>query len=306
MTTNSSTSNITAQPSAFFNSDSRRIGLQLYTLGELPKEDLDAIFAQIAEIGYLDIEMHELYGREPAEVKAAADRAGVTISSLHIVAIDGLGDEALTLYSDARKIADSLGALDVTQAVVPIAPFPPGFKFGEANGDPMHNLAQAYVDAGENHWKQAAELLNEKASVLKPLGISLGYHNHNMEFAPMGNTSGWEILVKGTDPDLIDFEIDTGWLAAAGIDPVAFLQQHSGRIRWLHIKDIKPSTSVNCALAMDPVEVGAGKLDWPRIFPAAVAAGVAHFYVEQEPPFEIPRLEAITRSYQYLSELSAR
>jgi sugar phosphate isomerase/epimerase len=56
---------------------------------------------------------------------------------------------------------------------------------------------------------------------------------------------------------------------------------------------------------MKPAEVGAGVLDWARILPAAYAAGVRHFYVEQEPPFAIPRMEAATRSYGYLAQLKA-
>jgi sugar phosphate isomerase/epimerase len=51
--------------------------------------------------------------------------------------------------------------------------------------------------------------------------------------------------------------------------------------------------------------VGAGKLDWARILPAAHRAGVRHFYVEQEPPFTIPRMEAAARSAAYLAGLRA-
>ena len=56
---------------------------------------------------------------------------------------------------------------------------------------------------------------------------------------------------------------------------------------------------------MKPAEVGAGTLDWARILPAAYAAGVRHFYVEQEPPFTIPRMEAARRSCDFLARLHA-
>jgi sugar phosphate isomerase/epimerase len=54
---------------------------------------------------------------------------------------------------------------------------------------------------------------------------------------------------------------------------------------------------------MKPAEVGSGTLDWAKILPAAYKAGVRHFYVEQEPPFTIPRLEAIERSTAFLRAL---
>ena len=292
-----------ANPSPkFFGQDSRVIGLQLYTLGDLPGEDLDGVLEQVATIGYRDLELPGLYGLTPSAVKASADRSGVRISSLHMAPAPGLSRDPLTLQDGIGEIADCLGALGITQVVVPMAPLPPGFQRPGLGGDMLQALSRSFADAGVDYWKKFTALLNDRALALKSAGISLGYHNHNFEFAPIGTTSGWEILVRETEPDLISFEIDTGWLGAAGIDPAAFLQRHRGRVRWLHVKDLKPSTAVNYALFMDPVEVGDGKLDWAGILPAASEAGVRHFYVEQEPPFAMPRMEAVTRSYTYLSQ----
>ena len=71
------------------------------------------------------------------------------------------------------------------------------------------------------------------------------------------------------------------------------------------VASVKASTATNFAIAMDPAEVGAGTLDWARILPAAHAAGVRHFYVEQEAPFASPRMEAAARSAAYLARLKA-
>ena len=71
------------------------------------------------------------------------------------------------------------------------------------------------------------------------------------------------------------------------------------------IKDLKASTQPNFALTMDPTEAGTGEQDWAKILPAAEAAGVVHYYVEQEPPFAMPRIESARRSFAYLSELRA-
>jgi sugar phosphate isomerase/epimerase len=71
------------------------------------------------------------------------------------------------------------------------------------------------------------------------------------------------------------------------------------------VKDIKADTQANFALKMDPTEVGSGKLDWKKLLPAAYAAGVRGFYVEQEPPFARPRIEAAKISYDYLAGVPA-
>jgi sugar phosphate isomerase/epimerase len=54
---------------------------------------------------------------------------------------------------------------------------------------------------------------------------------------------------------------------------------------------------------MKPTEVGSGTLDWRRILPAARTAGARHFYVEQEPPFAIPREEAARKSAAFLATI---
>lgn len=167
-------------------------------------------------------------------------------------------------------------------------------------------IGRSVAAAGADIWKRTAALLNEKGNALKPLGIGVGYHNHNLEFAPVGQTTGWEILWRETDPALVSFEVDTGWIVAAGMDPVQFLRSHRGRIRLLHVKDVATGTMPNFTMGMNPAEVGSGTGDWAKVLPEAHRAGVRHFYVEQEPPFTIPRLEAATRSYAFLSKLSAR
>ncbi|MBW8754083.1 MAG: sugar phosphate isomerase/epimerase, partial [Sphingomonadales bacterium] len=285
----------------FFTRIGRPIGLQLYTLGNEAGKDIAATFATVAGIGYRDIELPSLYGLAPADVRAAAQNAGLVISSLHVPA-STFGAPGLSLASPTAQIVDLLGALGVKRAVMPIALFPENFR-PKMDANIQAAIAEAFAASGADIWKRTSALLNERAAALKPLGISLGYHNHNLEFAPIGTTTGWDILASECDPALIDFEIDVGWIATAGLDPVAFLKKLKGRVSQLHVKDVAASNTVNFALSMQPAEVGSGKLDWARILPAAREAGVRHFYVEQEPPFVLPRVESIRRSFAFLSGL---
>ena len=291
---------VTRQP--FFERIRRPIGLQLYTLGEEAGKDLDRAFARLVEIGYRDIELPELYGKKPAAIKAAADRAGLAISCLHISAYEIGGN--LSISSDPQRIADLLKTLGASETVLPMSRMPPTFKMQKGE-DPHPAMVRAFAEADADHWKRTAALLNERAAALRPYGIGLGYHNHNVEFVPIGKSTGWEILAAETDPKLVTFEVDTGFLGASGIDPVAFLQRYSGRVRQLHIKDIKPTTKINYALEMDSAVIGEGKFDWATILPEAHKAGVKYYYVEMEPPYGIPRMEAAAKSFAYLAKLRA-
>lgn len=288
----------------FFQKRGLPVGLQVYTLGEDAGKDVHATFTQIAAIGYREIELPGLYGRKPAELRDAADKAGLKITSVHLpVAAWGPGP-ALTIANSSSEIAESLGILGAERGVLPLALLPDTFK-PQAGEDIPTAIGRAFATGGADPWHRTAALLNKKAAELKPMGVKLGYHNHNLEFLPTGSTNGWEILVKETDPALIQFEIDIGWVVAAGRNPVDFLREHRGRVVQMHVKDVAAGNVANDTLGMKPAEIGSGTLDWAAILPVAYDAGVRHFYVEQEPPFTIPRIEAARKSYQFLSQLRA-
>jgi sugar phosphate isomerase/epimerase len=288
----------------FFERVELPIGLQIYTLGPDAGRDVDATFARVAEIGYREIELPGLLGKKPAELAAAATRAGLNIGSVHLPLVTMGGPGAISMGGEPARIADALGTLGARWAVAPLLLLPEGFRPGP--GESMETaISRSVAAAGEDIWKKTADLLNQKASALKPLGISVGYHNHNLEFAPVGQTTGWDILWRETQPGLVSFEVDLGWVATAGLDPVAFLERARGRVSLLHVKDVAAGNPQSFRLAMKPAEVGSGTLDWARLLPEAHRAGVRHFYVEQEPPFAIPRIEAAARSFAFLSQLKA-
>ncbi len=293
-----------AKGRAFFDRIRRPIGLQLYTLGDDVAKDIDGALSRVAKIGFRDLELPQLYGKTPSEMKSAGDRAGVTFTSIHLAATPNTPASALSMLSPAQRIVDDLGALGVSAAILPIMLFPSGFSIKQGE-DFRAAIARSLVEGGADTWKRTAALLNEKAAALKPHGIQVGYHNHNMEFAPIGKTSGWEILASETDKSLVKFELDVGWVVAGGQDPAAFLQKYKGRVRWLHVKDVQASTKTNFALQMDPTEVGSGEQDWARILPAAYKAGVEHFYLEQEPPFTMQRIDSAAKGFDFLKAVKA-
>lgn len=226
--------------------------------------------------------------------------AGQAISSLHLPPQPYSAASGLALTNDAQLNADTLGALGVGHVVVPLFPLPT--KMAHQAGDTLPTMLMRAVEAaGPDFWKRVAALLNERGAALRPLGIGLGYHNHNVEFAPIGSTTGWDIIAGETDRSLVHFEIDVGWVASAGLDPVAFLKRHAGRVHWMHVKDVGSAIVPNFVLDTISTEVGSGLLDWTRILPAANKAGVRHFYVEQERPFASTRLATIEKSFAYLS-----
>jgi sugar phosphate isomerase/epimerase len=298
-----------AEASPFFARTGLPIGLQLYTLADQAKADLEGTLKAVAAIGFKTIELAGYAGRTPAEFRKALDVVGLRAPSAH-VQVQAQGGES-SLDGDLSRLADEAHILGVKMIVMPIFYAPERFdlkpRAGEAFGQVLGRIGGAMT---ADDWKFNADFLNAKGAVLKKSGLKLAYHNHNAEFSPLaggkpGARNGYEILLARTDPALVSFEMDAGWVSAAGHDPFALLKDHPGRFVAMHVKDIKATTKPNFVFVQDPTEVGSGMIDWKRLLPAAHAAGVRDFFVEQEPPFAHSRLESVGKSFDYLSKLRA-
>lgn len=281
----------------FFRRRGLPIGLQLYTLGNI-SQTLDQSLAGVAATGFETVELAGYYGRTPVELRQSLDRAGLRCTSSHVRLRPG---------QDYAKLAAEARVIGFERVIHPMFNFPPGAELrpgpGETTMDAIGRLGQSMT---RDQWKAQAEFLNAAGAALKAEGLRVGYHNHNVEFAPKrGGETGLDTLLKETDPTLVSFEMDAGWVAAAGLDPVELLRRHPGRFELMHVKDIKASTKPNFALRQDPAEVGSGSMNWPRILSAAYAAGVRCFFVEQEPPFTRDRLESVAISFKYLQGVAA-
>jgi sugar phosphate isomerase/epimerase len=162
---------------------------------------------------------------------------------------------------------------------------------------------------GLDGFKKTAEHMNEVGKKAKAAGLQYAYHNHNFEFEKMPDGSpGYDILVKETDPELVKFEVDCGWMTVAGSDPVAYMRNYPGRIKMLHIKDFKPVSQPTTALGgpdrPQGADLGTGFIQYQSIFVAGKAAGVEHIFVEQETPFLVSQIESAKVDFAYLQKFS--
>lgn len=255
------------------------IGLQLYTVGQQLKDDFDGTLKKVAALGYRVVETAGLFGRKPAEVKKSLDDAGLKCLSMHIWSPGGI--------QETVPYAKELGAKYVVSSAT------------------LPRRESVSLD----DYKTMAEHCNQLGQQAKQAGLQFAYHNHNFEFKPLDGGTGYDELIKSTDPELVKFELDCGWMAAAGHNPAEYLSKYPDRYRMLHIKDFKPTPQPSYSLAREerptPAELGRGHIDYKPIFAAAAKSQVEQYFVEQEPPFtEMPALEAIKVDYDYLHRMS--
>jgi sugar phosphate isomerase/epimerase len=285
----------------FFESRDLPIGVQLYTLGDLPQKDLQGTLNTLKMTGYRAVELAGYHGKTPRELRSALDAAGLICSSAHIGARGRDGQPGLD--GDLDKLAADLQIIGAEYVVIPSIDLPPEAQLSALPGEsPIDTARRRFAALTPRHWQQFAGFLNATGKRLAQLGLRFAYHNHNFELAPLGQTSGFQILLEETDPSCVAFELDVGWIAAAGFDAVALLRASPGRYRLMHVKDVKKSTKPNFALELDGTEVGSGIVIWSAVLPAAYEAGVRHFFVEQEPPFASSRIASVAESCRFLSQ----
>ncbi|HXJ05163.1 MAG TPA: sugar phosphate isomerase/epimerase [Candidatus Acidoferrum sp.] len=270
------------------------IGLQLYTVGTELDKDYDGTLRQIAAIGYTEIETGVSPKHEAADVKKSLQDAGLRCQALHM---------GFSGMEEAIRYAKEIGARYVISSVT-LPKVPELGKFDMKAF--MAQLAALTMD----DFKKIAARCNEMGEQAKKAGMQFGYHNHNFEFRPLdGGAIGYDVVLGETDPSLVKFELDCGWMVAAGHDPVAYLTKYPKRYRLLHIKDFQPTNSPSVGLDESvrpkPAELGRGHIDYKPIFAAAKKTEVELYYVEQEPPFTTaPAMEAIKIDYDYLHAMA--
>ena len=157
---------------------------------------------------------------------------------------------------------------------------------------------------GPEMFKALADKLNKFGEKAKANGLRLCYHNHAFEYQSFDGKSGLEMLMSGTDKNLVGLELDIFWASVAGQNPVDLLKRYSGRVPLLHLKDKSRNftqVQYNEKVPKDTFkEVGNGSIDISAVLKAAEAAGTEQYFVEQDQTSGDP-LESLAASYKNLS-----
>ena len=133
--------------------------------------------------------------------------------------------------------------------------------------------------------KRTAELANRIGEAAQRAGLQFTYHNHNFEFADQGGGAiGYDVLLKETDPKLVKFQIDCGWMIFAGHDPVELLPEVSAAVP----DDPRQGFPASRRMARRKCEARSSvTAPWTtsRYSRRRAKAGLQHYFVEQEGPF---------------------
>ncbi len=275
------------------------LGLQLFTVRDSLQKDLEGTLAQVAALGYAEVEMFgfggnafiedPLFGVTAVEMRRILDRHGLSVPCTQI---SGRVD-------DVGPIAESAQTLGIRHLIIAMAP---EFLSITAKGPVVSEVKDA------DQILRLAERLNRLGSSCRSDELRLGYHNHHMEFAHLGSTRAYDLLLERTDPELVWMELDVGWAKAGGVEPQDYLARYPGRFVSCHLKDFAPDRPLPADLSGAPipnmlrmVAPGDGVVDFAKVLAEMDRQHIDHGFVECDMPSD--SMDVARRGIRYLEGL---
>ncbi len=217
---------------------------------ELREGDWQLVLEATAKMGYTEIETGNYLGESAASFLGFLDEIGMTTVA---------GGATFSRDMDeVNRSLDRLNALKMKYAVL----YWPWF-----GGAPLSH----------DHCMESAELLNSIGELCRLRGLTLCWHNHDLEFhaTPEGIVP-FDYLMENTDKELVKCELDIYWTKKGGADPVETLRKYRGRYPILHVKDMAPGEEQTFACP------GSGIIDFQPVLAEAADQKIKHYFVEQD------------------------
>jgi sugar phosphate isomerase/epimerase len=253
------------------------LGFQIYTIRNVVEQDPLAILKAIQDIGYREI---ECTAGNLDKIWPALQQTKLKPVSLHTDKSMFTPDGGLFTQSALQQAKDR------------------GFQY----------LVIPYLQIAENGAdgiRRIADAMNRQGEQVKNNGMTLCYHNHASDFTPVNGVPALHMLLDETDPKHVFLEMDIFWVSVAGHNPVIALSMHKGRVLLLHLKNKAAGTPTQFSQNVpheDFMDVGSGAINIPDVLTAADAAGVKHYFVEQDQTPGDPVI-SLRKSFEYLKPM---
>lgn len=258
-----------------YSARSQKIGLQLYSVRNQIDGNVEATLRTIKSWGITELEGGGTYGMTQDEYNKLLEKIGLKTVSI--------GGDFNELDKDPAKVVEKAKAF--------------GVKFVMCSWIPHKGTQLTFEET-----KNAMQVFEKAGKLLAENGISLCYHMHGFEFDKYENGTLFDYMVKNTNKNYINFEMDIFWVKHPGQDPVALLKKYPDRFLMMHLKDRRPGTPNTLDGHADVetnVVLGSGDVGIAEIM--ANATYVKHFFIEDE---SSRVMEQVPQSLAYLKGFS--
>jgi sugar phosphate isomerase/epimerase len=252
------------------------IAVQLFTVREHCNDaaSLAATARKLSAIGFRAVQVSGVGPIDPVEIRRICDGEGLVICATH--------ESGKRIVEETAAVADRLAALGCGITAYPWPHLP------LTTLDEVKALAAALDTAGEQ---------------LAARGVTLCYHNHDIEFRRFAGRTALEWIYGLTRPAFVQGEPDMFWVQRGGGSPVDWCRRLVGRLPILHLKDFAFQLGDDGQARQFPMcMVGDGNLDWPAILSAARDAGCRWYAIELDDTFGEDPFTALARGFAYLRD----
>ena len=267
--------------------------------------------ADIGRAGYRGAPWSYSYGETPSRITETLREHGLLPAPAYFGGDFWEPARYENLVAAADRYAKTSRALGVTELYISAGGFQTRTRAGRTRW-------QAAAKAGpddeltDTEFTQLVRTVTAIGTATLEHGVRACYHNHVGSFVETEHEV--ERLLAETDPEVVFLGPDTGHLAWAGIDPVAFTRRHRERIRTMHLKDMVEAVRTRgiadgwdyTAFEQHGIwtEVGDGDLDVRRLLQALEDADFDGWLIvetdvtRRESPYQSARI-----SREYLNSL---
>ncbi len=185
--------------------------------------------SEMALAGFSGSEIGNKYPKDPKELKKALELRGITICNAWFSSFLTTKplQETVDAFIKQRDFLHTMGA-----GVIGVSE--QGHSIQGMIDVPVIDKKPVFT---EGEWNRLAEGLDILGRLAAEKGMILAYHHH----MGTGVQTMEEIdkLMEMTDPKYVYLLFDTGHLTFSGIDPEEVLRKYAGRIKHVHLKDIR-------------------------------------------------------------------
>jgi sugar phosphate isomerase/epimerase len=236
--------------------ETMQTAINLFTLSDLEEtHTLPDVLELCADAGYDGVEfLHRFPDADVEAVERTLDSTGLAVPGAHLGPFVSLDEQR----AEIERTIESYAAVDCGALAISV-------------GD------RTYFESADRI-AETARTLESLAETAAEYDIDFLYHNHHWEFQPLSGTDTaiFDVLMTELD-DSVGVELDVGWAAAGGDDPVERIESLGDRLEILHVKDVDLAEKRS-------VEVGEGDVDLASCIDAALTAGVDWFIYEHDEP----------------------
>lgn len=239
------------------------VGLEMYSVRQEMAKDIFTPVRTVARMGYECVEFYGPY------INWTMDQ----IREMRKL-LDELNLKCLSTHNGANNLLPENMAKTI--------------EWNQTLGSKYIIMASAgKVEPTADGWKKVADVLTKADEIARKSGLSVGYHNHQMEWRPVEGQKPLEIIAKNT-PQSVILQLDVGTCVETGNDPAAWIRSNPGRLKSIHCKDWSKEKGYR-------VLFGEGDSPWKAIFQAAESVGGVEFYLIEQEGYDLPPFETVEK-----------